>query len=56
MVTTAMVIEREIEDARVSGMRVLVARGRRAKLRLVWERSQRLPVHEGFRDRTATMN
>ena len=31
-------------------MRVLVIRGRRASLLLVWERSGRLLVHEGFTD------
>ena len=30
-------------------MRVLMVRGRRVSLLLVWERSQRLLVHEGFR-------
>ena len=36
-------------------MRVLVARGRRARLLPVRERSRRLPIHEGFRDRAATI-
>ena len=44
MVTTAMAKEREIE-----------ARGRRVRLLLVWERSRRLPVHEGFKDKAAAI-
>ena len=49
MVTTAMAIEREIEDAR--SIRVLVATGRGAKLLPIREKSRGLPVHEGFRDK-----
>ena len=48
MVGITLAIERMIEDARL-GMRVLVARGRRASLLLVRERSIRLLVHEGSR-------
>ena len=36
-------------------MRILVARGRRASLLPVQERSQRLRVIEGFRDRAAAI-
>ena len=49
MVGTALTIEREIEDARSTGMRVLVARGRKISLLLVKERSRGLLVHEGSR-------
>ena len=36
-------------------MQVLVARGRRVSILLVQERSRRLLVHEGFRDRVAAI-
>ena len=36
-------------------MQVLMARERRARLLLVRERSPRLPVQEGFRDRATTI-
>ena len=36
-------------------MRVLVARGRRVSILPVWERSQRLLVHEGSKDRAAAI-
>ena len=36
-------------------MRVLVARERRVSLLLVQERSRRLLVHEGFRDKAAAI-
>ena len=36
-------------------MRVLVARGSRDRLLPVWERSRRLPVHEGFKDKAVAM-
>ena len=49
MVRTAMAIEKEIEDTGASGMRVLMARGRRVSLLQVREISQRLQVREGFR-------
>ena len=49
MVGTALAIEREIEDARNLGMRVLVARGRRVSLLLVQERGRELLVHKSFR-------
>ena len=48
-VGTALTIKREIEDARSTRMRVLVARGRRVNLLLVQERSRGLLVHEGSR-------
>ena len=40
---------------RASEMRVLVARGRRARLLPVRERSQRLPVHKGFKDKAVAI-
>ena len=39
----------------ISEMRVLVARGKRVSLLLVRERSQRLLVPKGFRDKAATI-
>ena len=39
----------------VSEIRVLVRRGRRANLLLVWGRSRGLPLHENFRDKVATI-
>ena len=41
---------------RAPEMQVLVARGRRTSLLLVWERSRRLLVHEDFRDGAATIS
>ena len=55
MVRTVMAIEREVEDARASKIRVLVARGRRTSLLLVWERSRRLLFRTDFRDEVATI-
>ena len=49
MVSTTLIIEREIETHGASEMRVLETRGRRVSLLRVRERSRRLPVHEGFR-------
>ena len=53
MVRTAMAIERERDRGCMKHLRYeeLVTRGKRASLLLVWERSRRLLVHEGFRDR-----
>ena len=51
MVRTAMAIEKEIEDTGASGMRVLMARGRRVSLLPVREISQRLQVSRGFQSR-----
>ena len=48
MVGTALTIEREIEDARSTRVRVLVARGR-INLLLVRRRSRRLLLHMSFR-------
>ena len=54
MVRTIMAIEREVDDARTSGMQVLVIRGRRVNyLLLVRERSRGLLLREGFKDRVA---
>ena len=36
-------------------MRVLVEKGKRVRILLVQERSRRLLVHEGFRDRAAAI-
>ena len=36
-------------------MQVLVEKGRRVSILLVQERSRRFLVHEGFRDRAATI-
>ena len=50
MVGTALTIERERSRMLGAlGMRVLVARGRRVSLLLVWERTRGLLVHEGSR-------
>ena len=54
MVRTIMAIEREVDDARTSGMQVLVIRGRRVNyLLLARERSKGLLLREGFKDRVA---
>ena len=52
MVGTALTIEREIEDARSTGMQVLVAKGRRVSLLLVQGRSPGLLVHKGSKAAT----
>ena len=49
MVVTALTIEREMEDARSTRMRVLVVRGRTVSLLPVQERDRELLVHEGPR-------
>ena len=49
MVGTAMTIERECRMFGALGMQVLVARGRRVSLLLVWEISRRLLVRVGSR-------
>ena len=58
VVKTVMAIEREREREkmhRASEMQVLVTKGRRASLLRVRERSRRLLVHEGFKDRATTI-
>ena len=50
MVRTALTIEREIEDARSTRMRVLVSRGRIILL-LVRGRGRKLLLHTSFRTR-----
>ena len=55
MVRTAMTIEKEIDNARSIRDKVLVTRGWRVNLFLVWERSRRLLFYEDFRDRAATI-
>ena len=55
MVRTAMAIKREKATHGASETRVQVTKGRRASLLLVRERSRRLLVHEGFRDRVTTI-
>ena len=54
MVTTALAIEREIDDSRSIEIRVLVISGRRVSLLRARERSKGLMFHEGFLDRVAT--
>ena len=54
MVGTALTIKREIEEARVSELWVLVRRGR-ISLLLVRERGRRLMLLECFRDKAATI-
>ena len=55
MVTTTMAIEREIEDARSIRDTGTGGKRKRAKLLPVRERSRRLPIHKGFKDRAATI-
>ena len=51
MVKKTIAIEREVDDARRSGMRVLKIRGRRANLLLARERSRGLLIRKAFRDK-----
>ena len=55
MVKTAMAIEREIDDAKSIGMRVLVGRERRISLLLARGRSKGLLLHSSFRGKDATI-
>ena len=55
MVRIAMAIEREIEDARSIRDTVASDKRRRVSLLLVWERSLRLLVREGFKDKVAAI-
>ena len=56
MVMTTMAIERERERMHgVSELQVLVRRGRRISLFLVWERGRRLLLFECFKDGAAAI-
>ena len=55
MVRTTMVIERDIDDARASGMRVLVEIERRTSFLLARERNEGLLFHEDLQDRAAAI-
>ena len=55
MVRTTMAIEREWTTWEALEIRVLVTKERRASLLLVRERSRRLLVYEGFRDKAVAI-
>ena len=55
MVRTSTSIERDIDEQRASGMRVLVGRERRVNLLLARGRSRRLILHNRFSCKVATI-